>query len=278
MYRVFGIGLCLLTGCFSSHEVGSRDAGPDARPVPACWPAETEPGIYPCGHAEGAPDPCQCDNDTSNGCWIYSVSSGLLRGRRGSCFTWEDVAWRDSAPFDPCLHPYTCEHGRVCDIWNRDVGVTEADNVVAREHVFPRCVDPRLCVRLRDSIGVSRANYCMFSDLSLATTGVIPAPSCAERPMGLLLCGAGCECGDGYECGAYSEDHPWAPCYPTGALVPSMPFDGAWMTRLATPEEAARVGGRVVWERHYVDPSYCDAVAAAFPGRYACASLPDPEP
>ncbi|NOY94079.1 MAG: hypothetical protein GXP55_23085 [Deltaproteobacteria bacterium] len=263
--------LLLLSACFGSHHIAYRDAGPDAAPVPACWPEQTAAGVFPCTLAPGEDNPCQCDGNRGAGCVPYAT---VGRAVRGSCF---DLAEQPGG-FELCPDPFNCENGRVCTVWRQGLIDAGADPAVVRDQVVPVCMPPDLCTRVREDLGLDSNDHCVFADLSVTITGVIPAPSCAERPGGIQLCGAGCECDAGYECGDYSEAHPWAPCYPAGRLVPSMPFDGAWMTRIASPEEAARAEGRTEWERHYVDPAYCDAVAAQFPGRFTCDSLSEPSP
>jgi len=263
--------LLTVTGCFGSHgpsaarDASVADGSPDA--APACWPPSLAPGVVPCDvdlSPAGHDDPCYCGAELSGRCVIYTSEWPLLHG----------YCYRE--PLEGC-DPSQCRGGLTCIYDHRLIDVP-ADQRFALLHMLPRCVPPTDCIRVRAVGPGGPTPQCAYGDFTVAQTGHVPAPTCAERPGGLQMCSAGCACDAGYECGPYSEEHPWAPCYPTGTLVPSMPFDGAWMTRVLTPEQARLNGGAPEAERHYVDRDYCPAVVAQFPGLYACDALPAPAP
>lgn len=261
-----------LAGCFGSHSPhGGPDAAADAGadPTPACWPTAAAPGVVPCDvPVEGRDDPCRCGAALEGTCVLYSTERLTLHG-----YCYRGVPDPSRGP----LRSGPCEHGQVRTYDFRLLSLGEYQNY-ADLFFHSYCVPAADCIAVRDYDTSGPTPQCIYGDFTVAETGVVPAPSCAERPAGLHMCSAGCECNSGYDCGAYSERHPWAPCYPTGDLVPSMPFDGAWMTRQLTPEQAALNDGDAEAERHYVDRDYCAAVAAEFPGLFACDALPAPVP
>ena len=261
-----------LVGCFGSHSYhpapdAVADADPDA--IPPCWPPAAAPGVVPCDiPLDGRDDPCRCGAALAGTCVLYSTDRDRMHG-----YCYRGVPEPAHGPLDtsPCPGGLTLQYHRA----SLSLGEYQA-----YADLFFRiyCVPPEECVRVRDYDTSGPLPQCIYGDFTIAETGVVPAPGCGERPGGLMMCSAGCACAPGYDCGPYSEQHPWAPCYPTGTLVPSMPFDGAWMTRVLTPEQARRNLDNAETERHYVDRDYCSAVAAQFLGLYACDALPAPAP
>ncbi len=273
MARASALALALLVaGCFGSHSShGGRDAGADgsADATPACWPPAAAPGAVPCDvMVEDREDPCRCGAALAGTCVLYSTDRLVMHGY---CYHGvpEDSRGTLEVSFCPGGLTLPYDHGMLSLGPYQDYA-----DLLFRSY----CVPAAECVYVRAYDTTGPDVQCIYGDYTVAETGVVPAPSCAERPDGLMMCSAGCTCDEGYDCGPYSEEHPWAPCYPSGDLVPSMPFDGAWMTRVLTPEQALLNGGLAEAERRYVDRDYCPAVAAAFPGLYACDALPAPAP